>query len=136
MAFRKVRGKTKNEWLPVTPSTAIAAGALVTFTGGKLVAATSTTAAKDIAGVLKKAITASDADYASDRKVAVEVPIEPNVEWEFTTSGLVATDIGVDVDLTDSVTVDRSASAIGVVRPLRRLTATKGQGYVKISGNY
>lgn len=136
MAFRKVKGKTKNEWLPVTPSTAIAAGALVTFSGGKLVAAGAATAAANLAGVLVKAITASDSDYASDRKVAVQVPMEKNVVWEFATSGLVATDIGVDVDLTDSVTVDRSASAIGVVRPTKRLSATKGQGYVKINGSY
>jgi hypothetical protein len=136
MAFRKVKGKTKNEWLPVTPSTAIAAGALVTFSSGKLVAAGAATAADDLAGVLVKAITALDEDYADDRKVAVQVPLQRNVVWEFTTSGLVATDIGVDVDLTDSVTVDRSATAIGVVRPTKRLSATKGQGFVKINGSY
>ena len=136
MAFRKVRGKTKNKWLPVTPSTAIAAGALVTLTSGKLVAATSTTAADDIAGVLVKAIVATDSDYASDRLVAVQIPMEPNTEWEFATSGLLATDIGADVDLTDSVTVNRAASAIGVVRPTKRLAATKGQGFVKINGSY
>jgi hypothetical protein len=136
MAFRKVKGKTKNEWLPVTPSTAIAAGALVTFSSGKLVAAGAATAADDLAGVLVKAITANDEDYADDRKVAVQVPLQRNVVWEFTTTGLVATDIGVDVDLADSVTVDRSATAIGVVRPTKRLSATKGQGFVKINGSY
>ena len=136
MAFRKVKGKTKNVYLPVTPSTAIAAGALVTFSGGKLVAAAAGTLAVNIAGVLVGAITANDADYAVDRKVAVQVPLEPNVLWEFSTTGLVATDIGVDVDLTDSVTVDRSATAIGVVRPTARVTATKGRGYVKINGSY
>jgi len=136
MAFRKVSGKTKNVYLPVTPSTAIAAGALVTLSSGKLVASGAATLAKDHAGVLVKAITSGDSDYASDRLVAVQVPLENNVQWEFTTTGLLATDIGLDVDLTDSVTVDRSAVAIGVVRPLRRVTATKGIGLVKISGAY
>jgi len=41
-----------------------------------LVAATSSTAAKDIAGVLVKAIAATDSDYADSRKVAVQVPVE------------------------------------------------------------
>jgi cobalamin biosynthesis protein CbiD len=136
MSFRRVKGKTKNVYLPVTPSTAIAAGALVTFSSGKLVAAAAATPAAELAGVLKKAITATDDDYADDRRVAVEVPVEPNVQWEFLTSGLVAGDIGNDVDLTDSVTVNRAASAVGVVRPLRRITATKGVGLVKINGAY
>ena len=136
MAFRTAKGRVKNVYLPVTPSTVIAAGALVTFASGKLVAATSTTPADEISGVLVKAIAATDADYALDRKVSVTVPLEPGVIWEFTTSGLVATDIGLDVDLTDSVTVNRAAVAIGVVRPLARLTATKGRGLVKINGAY
>lgn len=136
MSFRKVKGATKNVYLPVTPSTAIAKGALVTFSSGKLVAATAVTTAPNIAGVLVKAITATDADYASNRRVAVQVPVERNVLWEFVTSGLVATDIGLDVDLTDSVTVDRAAVAIGIVRPTQVVTSTKGRGYVKINGGY
>lgn len=136
MSFRKVKGKTKNQALPVTPSTAIAAGALVTFSNGKLVAAGAATAADDIIGVLVGAITAQDADYAQDRKVLVQVPVEANTLWEFPTTGLVATDIGVDVDLADSVSVDRSATAVGVVKVLKRLTATKGQGNIKFRGSF
>jgi hypothetical protein len=136
MAFRLVKGKTKEVYLPVTPSTVLAAGALVTFTGGKLVAATAVTTAANIAGVLKGAIAATDKDYAINRRVAVQVPTEKNVIWEFTTTGLLAADIGTDVDLANSVTVDRSASAIGVVRPIARISATKGRGYIKINGGY
>jgi hypothetical protein len=136
MAFRKVKGRTVVKYLPVTPSTALTSGSLVTFASGKLVAATAGTTAPNIAGVLRKTITAADADYALDRKVPVEVPVDKHVEWEFPTTGLVATDIGVDVDLTDANTVDRSATAIGVVRTTKRLSATKGQGYVKINGSY
>jgi len=136
MSFRKVKGKTKNIWLPVTPSTVLAARSLVTLTAGKLVAATATTTAPNLAGVLVGEIKATDADYASDRLVAVEVPVEKNVIYEFTTAGLAATDIGVDVDLTDASTVDPSASVIGVVRTTKVLSATRGQGLVKINGAY
>jgi hypothetical protein len=136
MSFRKVEGLTKVVYLPVTPSTALAARSLVTLASGKLVAATAATTAPNLAGVLIGAITAADADYAEDRLVAVEVPVEKHVVYEFPTTGLVATDIGVDVDLANATSVDRAASAIGVVRPTRVLSATLGQGYVKINGSY
>ena len=137
MSFRKVAGATVNKDLPVTPSTALAARSLVTFVGGKLVAATAATTAPNLAGILIGAITAQDADYADERLVAVEVPVEKNVTYEFdVTAGLVAADIGVDVDLTDASTVNRAASAIGVVRTTKVLSTTLGQGIVKINGAY
>jgi len=134
--FRKVSGLTKNVELPVTPSTALPERSLVTFTSGKLVAAVAGTLADDIEGILIGAIAATDGDYADDRLVEIEVPVEKNVMYEFDTTGLVATDVGVDVDLADNVSVDRSASAVGVVRPMKVLSATKGQGHLKIKGSY
>jgi hypothetical protein len=136
MSFRKVQGKTKNVWLPVTPSTVLGARNLVTFASGKLVAAVAGTTAPNLAGINIGAITAADANYASNRLIAVEVPVEKNVIYEFPTTGLVATDIGVDVDLTDAGTVNRAATAVGVVRPVRVISSTLGQGYVKINGAY
>lgn len=136
MSFRLVKGKTKVVYLPVTPSTALAARSIVTFTSGQLVAATAATLAPNLAGVLVGAITATDADYADERLVGVEVPVEKNVIYEFPTTGLVAADVGVDVDLLNSTTVNRAASAIGVVRPTKVLSATKGQGLLKINGAY
>jgi len=58
MSFRKVKGLTKNIWLPVTPSTALAARSIVTLTSGQLVAATAATTAPNLAGVLVGEITA------------------------------------------------------------------------------
>jgi len=114
-------------WLPVTPSTAISAGALVAFSSGKLIPATSTTAPSAIVGVLKKAITSSDPDYASDRLVAVEVPVEKNVVWEAdVTSGLASTSVGAFYDLTDSVTVKTTSSTYDVVQCVKYISATKG----------
>ncbi len=131
--FIRKQGKTKLVWLPVTASTAIAAGALVAFSSGKLIAATSSTAGSVIAGVLRKAIAATDSDYASERLVAVEVPVEKNVVWEAdVTSGLVAADIGLYQDLTDSVTVNRAASTYDVVQCVKVISTTKGLFYLNI----
>jgi hypothetical protein len=134
MAFVKVEGKTKFEYLPVTASTAIAAGALVAWSSGLLIAATSSTAGYSIAGKLVKAIAATDSDYAtSARLVAVEVPMESNVVWEAdVTSGLTATDRGAFQDLTDASTVDRSASTYDIVQCKKVVSATKGHFYLNI----
>jgi len=125
--FIRRKGKTKVMWLQVTASTAIGKGALVAWSSGKLIAATATTAPTSIAGVLVKAIAATDDDYANERLVAVEVPVELNVEWEAAvTSGLVAADRGLYQDLTDSLTVDRSASDYDVVQCTRVVSTTLG----------
>lgn len=127
MSVKLHEGKVKNVQLPVTPSTAIAARAFVAWSSGKLIAATSTTARESIAGVLVKAITASDSDYASDRLVEVEVPTEKNVVYEIdVTSGLVAADRGLFQDLMDASTVNRGASTYDVVQCVRVISTTKG----------
>lgn len=137
MAFYAISGKTKEIQLPVTPSTAISEGALLTFTTGKLVAAGAATAAVDIVGVLKKAIVASDSDYASDRLVSVLVPVENNVVFEAdVTSGLVVTDVGGEFDLTSSTHVNRGASSVDVVKCLGVISSTKGLFLVKLNGSY
>jgi hypothetical protein len=137
MAFQVIAGKTKEVQLPVTPSTAITAGTLLTFSGGKLVAAAAATAAVNIVGILKATIAATDDDYASDRLVSVIVPVEKHVLYEAdVTSGLVATDIGGEFDLTDGATVDRSASSVDVVKAVKVISSTKGHFFVKINGSY
>lgn len=133
MTFVLKEGKVKNIELQVTASTVIAAGALVAWSSGKLIAATSSSNPSTIAGVLVKAIAATDDDYADERLVSVIVPMETNTVWEGdVTSGLVAADKGLYQDLTDSVTVDRTASTLDVVQCIRVLSTTKGEFYLNI----
>ena len=136
MAFIRKKGKTKTMWLPVTTSTAITTGYLVAFSSGYLIAATSTTAPSDIAGVLVKTIAATDSDYATARKVAVEVPIEKGVEWEASvTSGLAATSVGAFYDLTNGGTVATTASTYDPVKCTKYISATKGWFELNISAD-
>lgn len=131
--FRRISGKTKVMYLPVTVSTAIENNALVSFSSGTLIAATSSTVSSDTVGILRKAITAADADYATARLVPVEVPVELNVVVEATvTSGLVAADIGLYCDLTDSVTVNRAASTYDIVQCVKVKSTTKGDFLLNI----
>lgn len=135
MAFRKVSGRTKIVYLPVTASTAIAKGSIVSFASGYLIAATASTTALSHVGVLVKDIVATDADYAVARKVPVEVPVEKGVVWEApVTSGLVAADVGALVDLTDAVTIDRSASTIDAAQVVKVISSTKGHFILNLGG--
>jgi hypothetical protein len=133
MAFKLKKGKTKTMMLEVTPSTAITAGALVAWASGQLVAATSSSSPSIIAGVLVKTIAAADDDYADERLVAVEVPMETFTVWEAdVTSGLVSADKGLYQDLTDSLNVNRAASTLDVVQCVRVLSTTKGEFLLNI----
>lgn len=137
MAFYADAGKTKEVWLPVTPSTALSEGALLTFTSGKLVAAGAATAPVDIIGINKKAIASTDSDYASDRLIPVLVPTEKHVIYEAdVTSGLVVGDIGGEFDLTSSTHVNRAAGSVDVVKCIAVISSTKGRFMVKLNGSY
>lgn len=126
MSFILKQGKTKIMWLPVTASTALSNNSLVAWSSGKLIAATNSTPPSTIAGVLRKAVTSADADYAVERLVPVEVPCENNCVWEATTTGTaVAADAGLYADISDAVTVNRAASTYDVVQIVRVASATK-----------
>ena len=127
------RGKTKFMWLPVTASTALSANSLVALSSGKLIAATATTAGADIIGVLRHAIASTDDDYADERLVEVEVPVEKYVEWEAdVTSGLVAADIGLWQDITSATHVNRAASTYDIVQCVGVISTTKGRFILNI----
>lgn len=127
MAFKRKAGKTKVMWLPVTPSTALTINTLVAWSSGKLIAATSSSNPYAIVGVTLKGIASTDSDYATDRLIPVEVPVELNVEWEADfTASLVVGDRGTLCDLTDAGTVNRGANSVKVVVPTRVISTTKG----------
>lgn len=129
MAFIRYKGKTKTVWLPITASTVITKGAVVSWASGLLIAATSSTTALSHAGVIKRTIASTDSDYAtSARLVPVEVPVEKNVIWtaDFTAT-LVTTDLGAEVDFTDSLTVNRGASSVDTCIIQEFISTTKGR---------
>jgi hypothetical protein len=141
MAFIRREGKTKIMYLPVAASTcASAEGALVSFSSGVLIPATNTVAGNTIAGVLRKTIATTDADYAVARLVPVEVPVEMNVVWEapVNVGTLATTSVGLYFDLsTDDLglAVDQSASTYDIVQCVQFISATKGLFVLNIGTN-
>lgn len=135
MSFVKIKGKTKTEWLPVTPSTALAKGTLVEFTSGKLAAADDNDT--DLIGVLMKDIVSTDTDYASDRLVPVMVPVERHVIFEADTADtyVASSHRGVEVGIVDSASVDLDDTTNDVFKVISG-NGTKVRGYLKINGAY
>ncbi len=135
MAFIKYRGKTKTEWLPVTTSTAFAKGDIVSWASGLLIPATSSTTALSHVGVIKRAIASTDSDYATARLVPVEVPTDKEVIWRApVTSGLVAADVGLLVDLTNAGVINRAASSIDAAQVHGVFSTTDGLFKLNLGG--
>lgn len=110
MTFIRYRGKTKTMYYPRPASQVFTKGALVYFNGSGQVIPADATSGMHV-GVIKKTVATTDDDYASSVLVPVEVPIERWVEWRATAASAVVADIGLEIDLTDSVTADRANSA-------------------------
>lgn len=134
MAFIKYKGKSVTRWMPVTPSTTFTKGDIVAFSSGKLIKATTTSAAKSHEGVIKITIAATDSNYASDRLVPVEVPVNIKVQWRCTGVALVATENGLWMDLASAGTVDRAGSTYDAVKQVGILSATEGIFLLNLGG--
>ena len=137
MSFKLHKGRTKQEWFPVTTSTALAANSLVEFTSGLIAAADADETAGGVRGVLVKAIASTDDDYATARSVAVQVPLDKHTVWEATGTGtFAATDIGTEFGISDAVTVDKAETTTVHFLMTEFVSATLIRGYLKINGSY
>lgn len=137
MAFKVYRGRTKLLSVPVTPSTALAKDTLVEFTSGKIAAADADETATNVFGVLVPTIASTDSDYASDRNVAVRIPLEKHVVWEADATGtFAATDVGGEFGISDSGTVDKTETSTVCFKVTEFLAANKVRGFLKTNGAY
>jgi hypothetical protein len=135
--FKRVRGKTKFMWLPVTVSTAFSEGDLVAWntSAGTLIEATSTTAGNLIMGVLRHAIASTDDNYATARTVEVEVPVEKYVEWIAdvgTGTPSATTDLGIYHDIDGGGEIDVDASSKDIFFATRYVDSTHMIGILNI----
>lgn len=141
--FIRKQGKTKFMYFGSTASQAIAIGALVAFSSGRLIPAANDTEPSIIIGVIRHAITATDTAYATaGTLVEVEVPVEKNVVWEADVTAdaaLTNTDQGEYMDLTTDDTgdaVDTSVSTLDTVWCVGFISATKGLFILNIGADY
>jgi len=126
MAFYIDSGRVVTEWYPKVASTVFAQGDLVYFNEtGEIIPADSTSG--DHLGIIQKAIAATDADYASETLVPVQV-IQPgqSVRCDNVDGTLTAAMIGGFYDLSNAESVNVAAQSKNVVLVKRFISATEG----------
>lgn len=124
--FKRASGKSKIEWMPVLVSTAFPNGALVYANGsGYLIPADATSG--DHFGVIQKAITSADADYATARKVPIDQASPEDIfEVDVETGTLTVAMVGNAYDLVaDGDALDVTATSKKVVTVVGFISATK-----------
>lgn len=122
--------KTKIVYKTLTASIAVEEGSLVypdPGNAGQVTKADST--AGNFFGVIRQTIASTDDDYTSTKQVAVEVPTEQGVEWDFTVWAGTFTSADVDkyADLNDEKSVAVDTSTKKQVYITKYISATKGR---------
>lgn len=109
-------------------STAFAMGALVAIdANGFITPAVTASASNDIIGVIQRAVTATDTDYAQNTFVEVDMAVRKQ-DWfvaDVGTGTPAQTDVGEAVEIDNSLTVDVVAVATPLVRVEKIISATK-----------
>ena len=122
MAFVQVSGPVECIARPKTASTALATNSIVTLTTGRLVAATSSTLS--IAGIMTRAVTSADSDYAGTQEIMVIRPHSRATFLALTANASATTHVGNSYDLTDAVTVNLSGNSYKQVTVLKVIDST------------
>ncbi len=136
MAIKLVKGKVKEMFLPVHTSTAFTKDTIVEIASALVDPADDNDT--DLAGVIDKAIAATDSDYATVRSVGIIVPVEKLTEWEIDTGGSFAagTDEGLEFGISAAGTLDHADILNKVFLVTQVISATKVRGFLKIHGAY
>ena len=124
--IKRISGRPTIEWYPVKVSQVFPAGALTYWDGsGFLIPADATSG--DHAGVIQQPVAATDANYATARKVMVDVPTDQDVfEADVETGTLTVAMVGNTYDLVaDGDALDVTATAKKVVTIVGFVSASK-----------
>lgn len=123
--FQRLTGKPRIEWFPKKASTAFAVGDLVYADGSGAIQPADSTSGDHI-GIIMKDVASSDADYASNTMVPVDVPQDGD---EFLvdvgTGTFTAAMVGNRYDLKDANEIDVSATSKKVVTITRYVSSSK-----------
>ena len=125
MIFERESGKPCIQAYKKTASTVFAAGDPVTVSSGLLVKAGAAVTPATLIGVITQDVVATDADYAKESFVGVEVPEDGSVfVAEVGTGTATAAMVGGRYDLDANGKVNVSAQATMVVEIVRFISAT------------
>lgn len=131
MAVKKYSGKWKVKWFRKAASTVLAVNSFLEADGSGAVqpADASSTA---LVGICKKAVAATDADYAENTRIPVLVPAEESAQFIADVgTGTMSTSLEATLcDLKDADELDVSATSVNVVALDRFVSTTKAVGRI------
>lgn len=87
--FIRIKGMPKYERFAKVASTAFAVGDLVTFNGSGFITPAVAGTTTGFIGVCKKAVAATDSDYAANTPIEVDTNLSPDSEWEVDANGAI-----------------------------------------------
>jgi hypothetical protein len=123
--FVQISGRTVTDWLPKAASQVFSFGALAYWNGsGGLIPADSTSG--DHAGVVLRAVAATDTDYASATSIPVVVPHDDAIFLADVTGNFTTACVGNAYDLSDSLIVNVGATSKKVVTCVGYVSSTQG----------
>lgn len=121
------RGKWEFKYFRKAASTAFVANSLVTENSDDDTIIPATSGSAFVIGIGLQKITSADADYASNTRILVAVPLDSSSEFIGDTAGTIAvTDENELMDLTDAVTINQAASSTDIVKLVKFISTTKG----------
>lgn len=132
MSIKIESGKWTTLWIPKKASTAFATNSMVEVTAGYAAPADSGSGASDspLAGVYTMpAITSATTGtylYSNTAKIPIQVPLGYALVKCTTTSGLAVTDVGKQMDMSDSTNVAYDGTTYGCVTLVKYLSTTEG----------
>lgn len=112
--------------LPKVASTAFDKNSLVEFASGTL--SPSDDNDTQVLGIIKEEVAATDSDYASATKKQVQI-IRPGDLVEITTTATLT--VGTSYGISNAYTVDATDTTNDVFTPIRVISSTRAQGFMK-----
>jgi len=132
MSVKIESGKWTTMWIPKTASVAFATNSLVDLNSGYADPSDSSSGASDqpVLGVYTMpAITSGTTGtflYTNTAKIPVQVPIGPATIRCTTTTGLAATDVGKQMDMSSSTSVAYDGTTYGCVTLVKYISTIEG----------
>lgn len=126
----RTKGQPKYDYFPKAASTAFAVNSLVTFNGSGQIAPAAAGTTTGIVGIVKKLVAATDSDYASTTKIAVDVNLGADSEFEIDANGTVtAAMVGIYKD------IGADASTLAIAAATNNHMIVKGLGSTTTKAN-
>lgn len=134
--FIRIKGMPKFERYAKVASTVFAVGDLVTFNGSGFITPAVAGTTTGFIGICKKAVAATDTDYAANTPIEVDVNFSPDSEFEVDANGAITQAlVGTYKDIIGNAGQISNSVATNVHTIVTGLGSTSTKARVRINAN-